>query len=62
MSALHEIEAAIPKLSPCEIAELRAWLDDFAEQQLELNVEVKAELDTARRDIAGGRVRTRQPT
>jgi hypothetical protein len=61
MSTLQEIEAAIPKLSPREIALLREWLEEFAEQKLELKDEVKAELDEARRDIAAGRVRTRQP-
>jgi hypothetical protein len=61
MSTLKEIEAAIPKLTPLEIAELRAWLDDNFEDSLELTDQVKAELDEARRDIAEGRVRTRQP-
>ena len=61
MSTLKEIEAAIPKLTPREIAELRAWLDDNFEDNLELTEQVKAELDEARRDIAEGRVRTRRP-
>ncbi len=60
MSTLQEIEAAVPKLSPKEVAELRAWLDEFHEEQLELTEEVKAELDEAHRDIAAGRCRTRQ--
>ena len=62
MSTVQEIEAAIPKLSPAEIARLRDWLDDFVEQQLELTDEVKAELDEARREIAAGQTRTRQPS
>jgi t-SNARE complex subunit (syntaxin) len=61
MSTVQEIEAAIPKLSPAEIARLRDWLDELVEQQLELTDAVKAELDEAKRDIAAGRVRTRQP-
>ena len=61
MSTLKEIEAAIPKLTPREIAELRAWLDDNFEDSLELADHVKAELDEARSDIAAGRTRTRQP-
>ncbi len=60
MSTLKEIEAAIPRLTSQEIAELRAWLDDHFEDSLELTDEVKAELDEARRDIAAGRVRTRR--
>ena len=29
MSTVREIEAAIPKLSPAELDELRAWLEEF---------------------------------
>jgi hypothetical protein len=29
MSTVKEIEAAIPKLSPAELEELRAWLEKF---------------------------------
>jgi hypothetical protein len=61
VSTLKEIEAAIPRLTPREIAELRAWLDDNFEDRLELTDAVKAELDEARRDIDEGRGRTRQP-
>ena len=61
MNTLREIEAAVPKLTPREIAELRAWLDDNFEDGLELTEQVKAELGEARRDVAEGRVRTRQP-
>jgi hypothetical protein len=41
---------------------LQAWLDDYCEDRLELTDEVKAALDEARRDIASGLVRTRQPS
>jgi hypothetical protein len=60
MSTLQEIEAAVPKLSARELVELRAWLDDFCEDQLELTDAVKTELDEAHKDIAEGRYRTRQ--
>lgn len=62
MSTLQEIEAAVPKLSSKEVAELRAWLDEFCEDHLELTDAVKAELDEAHQDIAAGRYRTRQTT
>jgi len=61
MSTVQEIEAVIPRLSPAEVEELRAWLDDFLEDQLELTDEVKAKLDQSRREIAEGRYTTRQP-
>ncbi len=52
MSTVQEIEAAIPRLSRAEIEELRAWIDDFLEDQLELTDEVKAKLEQSRREIA----------
>ena len=61
MSSVQEIEAAIPRLSRAEIEELRAWIDDFLEDQLELTDDVKAKLDQSRREIAEGNYTTRQP-
>ena len=54
MSTVQEIEAAIPRLSRLEQEELRAWLDEFLEDQLELTDEIKAKLDQSRREIAAG--------
>jgi len=54
MSTVQEIEAAIPRLSRKEVEEIRAWIDDFLEDQLELNDEVKSRLDQSRREIAEG--------
>ncbi len=62
MSSVQEIEAVIPTLSRAEIEEVRAWIDDFLEDQLELTDEVKAKLDQSRREIAEGNYTTRQPT
>ena len=61
MSMVQEIEAALSKLSRAEIEEVRAWIDDFLEDQFELTDEVKAKLDQSRREIAEGRYATRQP-
>ncbi len=52
MSSVQEIEAALPKLSRAEIEKVRAWIDDFLEDQLELTDEVKARLDQSRREIS----------
>ncbi len=49
------------RLSPVELAEVREWLENYCEDQLELTDEVKAKLDEARRDIREGRYHTRQP-
>ena len=61
MSTVQEIEAAISRLSRAEIETLRAWIDDFLEDQLELTDEVKAKLDESRREIAAGHYTKRQP-
>ncbi len=50
MSSVQEIEAVIPKLSRAEVEEVRAWIDDYLENQLELTDEVKAILDQSRRE------------
>ena len=61
MSTLKEIQAAIPNLSREEIEQIRTWIDDYLENQLELTDEVKAKLDQSRREIAPGQYATRQP-
>ncbi len=61
MSTVQEIEAVIPRLTRSEVEELRAWIEDYLEDQLALNDEVKAALDQSRREIAGGQFTTRQP-
>jgi hypothetical protein len=53
MSSVQEIEAVLPKLSRAEIEEVRAWIDDFLEDQLELTDDVKAKLDQSRREHQG---------
>jgi hypothetical protein len=61
MSTVKEIQAAIPNLSREEIEQIRTWIDDYLEDQLELSDEVKAKLDQSRREIAAGQYTTRQP-
>ena len=61
MSTVQEIEAALPKLSRAEIEEIRAWIDDFLESQMELKDDIKAKLDQSRSEIAKGSYKTRQP-
>ena len=61
MSTVKEIEAAIPKLSRAEIEEVREWIDEYLEGQLELTDDVKARLDRSRGEIAAGQYTTRQP-
>ncbi len=61
MSTIKEIQAAIPNLSREEIKQIREWIDDYLEDQLELTDEVKAKLDQSRHEIAAGQYTTRQP-
>ena len=61
MSTVQEIEAAIQRLSRAEVEQLRACLEDYLEDQLELTDEVKAKLDESRHEIAAGHHTTRQP-
>jgi hypothetical protein len=61
MSTVKEIQAAIPNLSREEIEQIRTWIDDYLEDQLELSDEVKAKLDQSRSEIAAGQYTTRQP-
>jgi hypothetical protein len=61
VSTVKEIQAAIPKLSRKEIEQIRTWIDDYLEDQLELTDDVKAKLDQSRREIAAGQYTTRQP-
>jgi hypothetical protein len=61
MRTVKEIQAAIPNLSREEIEQIRTWIDDYLEDQLELSDEVKAKLDQSRREIAAGQYTTREP-
>jgi len=60
VSTVKEIQAALPKLTREEITEIREWIDDYLEDQLELTDEVRAKLDQSRREIATGQYTTRQ--
>jgi len=61
MSTVKEIEAAIPKLSRAEIEEIREWIDDYLEDQVELTDDIRAKLDQSRAEIAARQYTTRQP-
>jgi hypothetical protein len=60
VSTVKEIQAAIPELSRAELEQIRDWIDDRLENNLELSDEVKAKLDQSRREIAAGQFTTRQ--
>jgi hypothetical protein len=61
MSTVQQIEAVIPQLTRAQVEELRDWIDEYLESQLELTDEVKAKLDQSRQEIAAGQFTTRKP-
>jgi hypothetical protein len=60
MSTVHEIEAVLPRLSREELEQLRVWIEDYLEDQLELTDDVKSRIDASRREIATGNFATRE--
>jgi hypothetical protein len=58
MSTVEKIEAAVQRLSPAELAELRAWLEGYCEQRLELTTTEAGKLNAwADKERAGGRTK-----
>jgi len=60
MSGVQEIEKAIRSLPRSEVERLHDWLADYLEDQLDVSDEFAAKIDHGKKDIAEGRVRTRQ--
>ena len=61
MSKVEEIQREISKLSAQEMHELRDWLENMLEDQLELREEFKARIEQGQRDLAEGRFRVHRP-
>ncbi len=64
MTKLEQIEKSIAELPPADVAKLRAWLEHFAEEMWDRQIEadVKAGkldklVEEARADIKAGRIR-----
>ena len=64
MTKLEQIEKSLAELPPADVAKLRAWLEAFAEEMWDRQIEsdVKAGkldklVEEARADIKGGRIR-----
>jgi hypothetical protein len=62
MSKLEQMEAELRKLSQAELRQLRAWLDDIIEDNLEFTPEFEQTIEQSERDKAEGRsARIREP-
>ena len=61
MSKVRQIEAELQKLSPAELREVREWLENFLEDQLEFREEFEGQIRQSEREMAAGtRPRVRQ--
>jgi hypothetical protein len=54
MSKVKEIESALARLSLEDLQEVRHWLDDFIEDQLEVSDAFKGKIQRAKQEIASG--------
>ena len=54
MSTVQEIESAISRLSPDEIRQVREWLDQQLEDQLEMTPEFQAHIERSEREMTAG--------
>ena len=54
MSNVQLIEAELEKLTPEEIRQVRDWLDDLLEDELEFTEEFVAQVEQSERDRAAG--------
>ncbi len=62
MSKVAQVEAELEKLSQTELREVRDWLDDLIEDDLEFTPEFESAIQQSEREKAKGQSsRTRQP-
>jgi len=59
MSTVQEIESAIKTLPTKDAVELREWLEDYLEDQMEFTDEFKAKIERGELEIAEGKGRIR---
>ncbi len=62
MSKIEQMEAELRKLSQIELRQIRAWLDDIIEDDLEFTPEFERAIQQSERDMAeGSAARVREP-
>lgn len=60
MSKVQQLEAEMQKLSPVELQQIRDWLDDVLEDQLQFTQDFEAQIQQSEQEMkAGARPRTR---
>jgi hypothetical protein len=59
---MEQVECELRKLSQTELRQIREWLDDVIEDELEFTPEFERSIQQSERDMASGkRVRVREP-
>ena len=62
MSKVEQMETELRKLSQAELRQIREWLDDVIEDDLEFTPEFEESIRQAEHDMAEGKsVRVREP-
>ncbi len=62
MSRVEQMESELRKLSQAELRQIREWLDDVIEDELEFTPEFESSIGQAENDMAAGRTaRVREP-
>jgi hypothetical protein len=62
MNKVEQVESELRKLSPAELRQVRDWLDDFVEDQMEFTPEFEAEIRQSESEMnSGDRPRVRRP-
>ena len=62
VSKVEQMESELRKLSQAELRQIREWLDDFIEDELEFTSEFENSIQQSERDMAAGKaVRVREP-
>jgi hypothetical protein len=56
-----ELAQVIRALPRCDVEELREWIEDYLEDQLEFTDEFAASIERGKKDLAEGNVRVRNP-
>jgi len=62
MSEVEQMESELRKLSQAELRQIREWLDDVIEDNLEFTPDFENSIQQAERDMANGKTaRVREP-
>ena len=62
MSKVEQVESELRKLSQAELRQIREWLDDVIEGELQFTPEFESSIRQSERDMASGKsARVREP-